>query len=75
MEPENKNNFASLTKSIGKFQLHSKTVLIPEMNRIAAHLIAATFKSFGIHARVLETYRGLDLGKKHIVKVMLCTEV
>ena len=65
MEPENKNNFASLTKSIGKFQLHSKTVLIPEMNRIAAHLIAATFKSFGIHARVLETYRGLDLGKKH----------
>jgi predicted nucleotide-binding protein (sugar kinase/HSP70/actin superfamily) len=65
MEPENKNNFASLTKSIGKFQLYSKTVLIPEMNRIAAHLIAATFKSFGIHARVLETYRGLDLGKKH----------
>jgi predicted nucleotide-binding protein (sugar kinase/HSP70/actin superfamily) len=65
MEPENENNFASLTKSIGKFQLHSKTVLIPEMNRIAAHLIAATFKSFGIHAKVLETYKGLDLGKKY----------
>ncbi len=65
MEPENENNFASLAKSIGKFQLHSKTVLIPEMNRIAAHLIAATFRSFGIHAKVLETYKGLDLGKKH----------
>jgi len=65
MEPENKNNFASLTKSIGKFQLRSKTVLIPEMNRIAAHLIAATFKSFGINAKVLETYKGLDLGEKH----------
>jgi len=65
MEPKNENNFASLTKSIGKFQLHRKTVLIPEMNRIAAHLMAATFKSFGIHARVLETYKGLDLGKKH----------
>jgi predicted nucleotide-binding protein (sugar kinase/HSP70/actin superfamily) len=65
MEPKNENNFASLTKSIGKFQLHSKTVLIPEMNRIAAHLMAATFKGFGIHARVLETYKGLDLGKKH----------
>jgi len=65
MEPKNENNFASLTKSIGKFQLHRKTVLIPEMNRIAAHLMAATFKSFGIHARELETYKGLDLGKKH----------
>jgi len=65
MESKNENNFASLTKSIGKFQLHSKTVLIPEMNRIAAHLIAATFKSFGINARVLETYKGLDLGEKH----------
>jgi predicted nucleotide-binding protein (sugar kinase/HSP70/actin superfamily) len=65
MESKNENNFASLTKSIGKFQLHSKTVLIPQMNRIAAHLMAATFKSFGIHARVLETFKGLDLGKKH----------
>jgi predicted nucleotide-binding protein (sugar kinase/HSP70/actin superfamily) len=65
MEPKNENNFASLTKSIGKFQLHRKTVLIPEMNRIAAHLMAATFKSFGIHARVLETCKGLELGKKH----------
>ncbi|MEJ2101483.1 MAG: hypothetical protein P8X68_16115 [Desulfobacterales bacterium] len=65
MESKNETHFASLTKSIGKFQLHSKTVLIPEMNRIAAHLVAATFKSFGIHARVLETYKGLDMGKKH----------
>ena len=65
MESKNETHFASLTKSIGKFQLHSKTVLIPEMNRIAAHLMAATFKSFGIHARVLETYKGLDMGKKH----------
>jgi predicted nucleotide-binding protein (sugar kinase/HSP70/actin superfamily) len=64
MESKNKNNFESLTKSIGKFQLQNKTVLIPEMNRIGAHLIAATFRSFGIHARVLETYTGIDLGKK-----------
>jgi predicted nucleotide-binding protein (sugar kinase/HSP70/actin superfamily) len=65
MEPKNKNNFVSFTKSIGKFQLHSKTVLIPEMNRLAAHLIAATFRSYGINARVLQTYKGLDLGKKY----------
>ena len=50
---------------MGKFGLRDKTVLIPEMNRIGAHLMAATFKSFGINARVLPTYKGLDIGKKY----------
>jgi predicted nucleotide-binding protein (sugar kinase/HSP70/actin superfamily) len=65
MKSENINNFDSLTKHIGKFQLLNKTVLIPEMNRIAAHLIAAIFRSFGSNAMVLQTYKGLDLGKKY----------
>ncbi len=60
-----KNNFNSLSDNIGKFHLRDKTVLIPEMNRIAAHLIAATFRSFDINARVLPTYNGLDLGIKY----------
>ncbi len=55
----------STAKTIGKFRLRNKTVLIPEMNRIAAHLIAATFRSFDINARVLPTYKGLDLAKKY----------
>ena len=59
------NNFDSLAEGIGKFHLRNKTVLIPEMNRIAAHLMAATFRSFDIHAMVLPTYKGLDLGKKY----------
>jgi predicted nucleotide-binding protein (sugar kinase/HSP70/actin superfamily) len=65
MKSEQKKHFDSLTAGIGKFQLNNKTVLIPEMNRIAAHLMAATFRSFGIHALVLPTFKGLDLGKKH----------
>ena len=65
MKSKHQHNFGSLTKRIGKFHLQNKTVLIPEMNRIAAHLIAATFRSFGSNARVLKTYNGLELGKKY----------
>jgi len=65
MKSEHKKHFDSLTAGIGKFQLNNKTVLIPEMNRIAAHLMAATFRSFGINAMVLPTFKGLDLGKKY----------
>ena len=65
MKSKHQHNFDSLTKRIGKFHLQNKTVLIPEMNRIAAHLIAATFRSFGSNAMVLKTYNGLDLGKKY----------
>ena len=65
MKSNHQHNFDSQTCSIGKFHLQNKTVLIPEMNRIGAHLIAATFRSFGSNAMVLETYNGLDLGKKH----------
>jgi len=65
MKSKNENNFDSLAKNIGKFHLHNKTVLIPAMNRIATHLLAAAFRSFDIKARVLQTYKGLDLGKTH----------
>jgi predicted nucleotide-binding protein (sugar kinase/HSP70/actin superfamily) len=35
------------------------------MNRIGGHLLASTFRGFGIRAKVMETYRGLDLGLEH----------
>jgi predicted nucleotide-binding protein (sugar kinase/HSP70/actin superfamily) len=65
MKSKREHNLDSPTKGIGKFNLQNKTVLIPEMNRIAAHLIAATFRGFGSNAIVLKTYNGLDLGKKY----------
>jgi len=65
MEGKKEVNFQTLTENVGKIQFREKTVLIPEMNRIAAHLFAATFRGFNVNARVLETYRGLDLGKEY----------
>ena len=65
MKSNHQHNFDSQTDRIGKFHLQNKTVLIPQMNRIGAHLIAATFRSFGSNAMVLKTYHGLDLGKKY----------
>jgi predicted nucleotide-binding protein (sugar kinase/HSP70/actin superfamily) len=65
MEAQKESQFQSFSRSVGRFGLGKKTVLIPEMNRIAAHLFAATFKGFGIQARVLETYKGIHLGLEY----------
>ena len=64
MEAENNATFHSLSEKVGQFKLRGKTFLIPEMNRIGAHLLAGTFRSFGVNALVMETYKGLDLGKE-----------
>jgi len=58
-------DFQSLTDKVGRFNLRDKTCLIPEMNRIGCHLLAAVFRGFGIHARVMETCKGMDLGKEY----------
>ena len=58
-------SFQSLTDNVGRFNLTNKTFLIPQMNRIGGHLLAATFRGFGIHAEVMDTYKGLDLGIKY----------
>ena len=58
-------NFQSLTKNIGRFDLTNKSVLIPEMNRIGSHLIAATFRGFGINAKIMDTCKGLNLGNEY----------
>jgi len=66
MNVDNKIRVApSAPSTLGKVGLRGKTFLIPEMNRIASHLIAASVRSFGLDALVLKTYRGLDHGKKY----------
>jgi len=64
MENVTGQTFRSLSEKVGQFSLRDKTLLIPEMNRIGAHLLAGTFRSFGVNALVMETYQGLDLGKE-----------
>ena len=63
MEAEKSPSFQSLSENVGQFNLRDKIVLIPEMNRIGGHVLAGSFRSFGINALVMETYAGLDLGK------------
>lgn len=58
-------SFQSLTETLGRFNLKNKTFLIPQMNRIGGHLLAATFRGFGIRAQVMDTYKGMDLGSEY----------
>jgi predicted nucleotide-binding protein (sugar kinase/HSP70/actin superfamily) len=58
-------DFQSLTENVGRFNLRNKTFLIPQMHRIGVHLVAATFRGFGINAEVMDTCKGLDLGKEY----------
>ena len=58
-------DFQSMSEKVGRFNLRDKTCLIPEMNRIGCHLLAAVFRGFGIHARVMETCKGQDLGREY----------
>ena len=57
--------FASLKAKVGKFSLANKTLLMPEMCRAGSLLIAAAMRSYGIDAQVMETYKGLKLGKQY----------
>ena len=65
MESQKVTTFQSLKEKVGPFSLRNKIFLIPEMNHASCHLLAAVFKGFGIQARVLETYQGMDLGKEY----------
>ena len=50
---------------VGKFSLANKTILLPEMGHSGSFLVAAAMRSFGIDAQVMETYKGLQLGKQY----------
>jgi len=60
-------DFQSLKDNVGRFNLSrsNKTILIPEMNRIGSHLLAATFRGFGIQSVVMDTFKGLEFGKAY----------
>lgn len=58
------DTFRVISEGVGRFDVQGKTFLIPEMNRIGSHILAGVFRGFGINSKVMETYEGLDLGKK-----------
>jgi len=65
MRSEKVVDFQSLTENVGRFDLRDKAALFPEMARIGSHVLTATFRGFGINAKVLETCKGLDLGMEY----------
>ncbi len=50
---------------VKKVPLHGKTLLIPMMHPFGSPLLAACFRTFGIRAVVMDTFRGLSLGKQY----------
>lgn len=56
--------FRSLSENVGQFNLRGRKFLIPEMSAAGAHLLAGACRGFGINALVMDTYKGLDLGKE-----------
>ncbi len=60
----NSQVFSTLSAGVGRFSVRDKILLLPEMARIGSHLIAGVFRSFGVNARIMDTYKGMDLGKK-----------
>ncbi len=63
--PQHIDIFTPIGRKATKSDIKKRKLLIPQMNRIGGHLLAATFRSFGIDAEVMETYRGLDAGKSY----------
>jgi predicted nucleotide-binding protein (sugar kinase/HSP70/actin superfamily) len=59
------DTFKVMAERVGRFDVQGKRFLIPEMNPMNSHLLAGVFRSYGAAAEVMETYTGLDLGKKY----------
>ncbi len=59
------NSLHRLRTRVGKFDVSQKTLLIPNMAPVACRMLAASFKALGVNAVVMETYKGLALGKQH----------
>ena len=56
--------FDRLQQKVGRFDVSGKTLLLPDMAPFGTRLLAASFRSFGVPAEVMETYKGLHLGKE-----------
>lgn len=59
-----KITFLALKDKVRRFDVTGKTLLLPDMNHAGVRLLAASFRAFGVNARVMETYAGLALGRE-----------
>ncbi len=64
-EMPNNSSLQRLRTRVGKFHVAEKTLLIPNMAPFPCRLLAASFRAMGVNAVLMETYKGLHLGKQH----------
>ena len=64
MTVSGKQHFGRFHEKVKQFDVTGKTLLIPEMAPFASRLLAACFRAVGVNALVMETYKGLALGKE-----------
>jgi len=64
MTVSEKQHFGRFHDKVKKFDVTGKTLLIPDMTPFASRLLAACFRSVGVNAKIMETYKGLALGKE-----------
>lgn len=58
-------SFDRLHTSVQQSDVSGKTLLIPDMAPMSSRLLAASFRALGVNAVVMETYKGLGLGRKY----------
>lgn len=63
-KPQGVASFERLKTSIARFDVSGRTLLIPNMAPTGVRLLASCFRSVGVNAVVMETYKGLNLGKE-----------
>jgi predicted nucleotide-binding protein (sugar kinase/HSP70/actin superfamily) len=56
--------FERLKSSVKQFDVSGKTLLLPDMAPVGVRLLAASFRAIGVDAVVMETYKGLTLGRE-----------
>lgn len=49
---------------VTQFDVSGKTLLVPDMAYYANRLMAAVFRAVGVNAVIMDTYKGLSLGKE-----------
>ena len=61
---EKGRTFDRFDASVKQFDVTGKTLLIPDMAPFSSQVLAASFRAVGVNAHVMETYKGLSLGKE-----------
>ncbi len=64
MPAPEKQHFERFGTNVKQFDVTGKTLLIPDMAPFSSRALAACFRAVGVNAIVMETYKGLVLGKE-----------